>query len=49
MRPLLLGSGENLFADLDLHVLGYECDRSVAGERAVHLFLRRVHGRPRRT
>jgi dihydrofolate reductase len=41
MRPVLLGSGENLFAGLDLHGLGYECARSVAGERATHLFLRK--------
>jgi dihydrofolate reductase len=41
MRPVLLGCGENLFGGLDLHRLGYECAKSVAGERATHLFLRR--------
>jgi len=41
MRPVLLGSGEPLFRGLDLRALGYECTRSVAGERANHLFLRR--------
>ena len=35
------GSGENLFQGLDLHALGYECYRSVAGERATHVFLRK--------
>lgn len=39
MRPVFLGQGENLFAGLDLHQLGYECEKQVAGERAVHLKL----------
>ncbi len=42
LRPVLLGSGENLFGGIDTRSLGYECERSVAGERATHLFLRRV-------
>jgi len=37
----LLGAGEALFADLDLPALGYECARSVAGERATHVVLRK--------
>ena len=41
MRPVLLGSGENLWRDLDLHALGYEVEKSVAGERATHVFLRK--------
>jgi len=41
LRPVLLGSGEELFRDLDLRALGYECEKTVAGERATHLFLRR--------
>jgi dihydrofolate reductase len=41
MRPVLLGEGENLFAGLDLHALGYECAESIAGERATHVFIRR--------
>ncbi len=41
LRPVLLGSGEHLWRDLDLHALGYECVRVVAGERATHVFLRR--------
>jgi dihydrofolate reductase len=39
VRPVLLGSGEALFHGLDLHALGYECARHVAGERAMHVFL----------
>jgi dihydrofolate reductase len=42
MRPVLLGSGEHLLHDIDLRTLGYECTKSVAGERATHLFLRRA-------
>ncbi len=41
IRPVLLGSGEHLWRDLDMHALGYECVKVVAGERATHVFLRR--------
>ncbi len=41
VRPVLLGAGENLFEGLDLRALGYEVERSVAGERATHVFLRK--------
>ena len=41
MRPVLMGQGENLFAGLDLHALGYACDEPVAGERATHCIVRR--------
>lgn len=41
MRPVLLGAGEHLMQDIDLRALGYECVKSVAGERATHVFLRK--------
>src|SRR5512135_275075 len=41
LRPVLLGSGEHLWRDLDLRALGYACTRVVPGERAMHVFLRR--------
>jgi len=41
VRPVLLGSGESLFAGLDTRALGYECARHAAGERALHVFLRK--------
>jgi len=41
MRPVLLGRGEPLMRSLDLRSLGYECTRSVAGERATHFFIER--------
>jgi dihydrofolate reductase len=42
VRPVLLGSGEPLLQDLDLRALGYECAKSIAGERATHVFVRRA-------
>lgn len=41
MRPVLLGRGEPLLRSLDLNALGYECTKSVAGERATHFFIER--------
>jgi dihydrofolate reductase len=41
IRPILLGTGEHLLHDIDLHALGYECWKSVAGERATHVFIRK--------
>jgi dihydrofolate reductase len=43
VRPVLLGSGEALFSGLDWRTLGYECTKSIAGERAMHVFLQRKH------
>jgi len=40
-RPVLIGGGEHLWHGLDLNALGYECHKTVAGERATHLFLRK--------
>ena len=42
LRPVLLGAGESLFADLDVRTLGYECERTIAGERAMHVLLRKA-------
>jgi dihydrofolate reductase len=41
VRPVLLGSGEPLFAGLDLRALGYVCVEAIAGERATHVVLRK--------
>ncbi len=41
VRPVLLGSGEHLLSGLDLRALGYDVAKSVAGERATHVFIRR--------
>jgi dihydrofolate reductase len=42
IRPALLGSGENLFRDMDLRALGYDCVNHTAGERATHVFLKKA-------
>ena len=41
VRPILLGRGENLFAGLDIPGLGYEIAKTVQGERALHVFIRK--------
>jgi dihydrofolate reductase len=42
VRPVLMGKGEHLWEDLDLAALGYECVKTVPGERATHVFLRKT-------
>ena len=42
VSPVLLGSGENLWAGLDMRALGYECTGQRAGERANHVFIGRT-------
>lgn len=41
LRPVILGQGEPLFAGLDFRELGYQVDRMVQGERAVHMFVKK--------
>ncbi len=41
IRPVLLGAGEHLLQGIDLPALGYEVARSLEGERATHVFLRK--------
>jgi dihydrofolate reductase len=41
ISPVLLGSGESLFAGIDLPRLGYRCLRHVQGIRAMHVVLGR--------
>lgn len=41
VAPILLGSGEPLFSNIDLPALGYRVDRSIAGERAAHYIIAR--------
>jgi dihydrofolate reductase len=38
-RPILLGSGENLFAGVDMAALGYHSTEHVATEHAMHVVL----------
>jgi dihydrofolate reductase len=41
MSPVLLGEGEHLFAGINLHQMGFEVARSIAGEKAMHVFMKR--------
>ncbi|HET7547904.1 MAG TPA: dihydrofolate reductase family protein [Usitatibacter sp.] len=41
VSPVLLGKGEPLLQGLDLPALGYEVERHMPGERAVHVFIRK--------
>jgi dihydrofolate reductase len=38
-RPILMGSGENLFAGFDLAALGYRCAENISTEHAMHVVL----------
>jgi dihydrofolate reductase len=40
-RPVFMGSGENLFAGIDLAYLGYRCTQHVSTELAIHARLKR--------
>ncbi len=41
IAPVLLGSGEALFADIDLPALGYRCTARAATAKATHVVLTR--------
>jgi dihydrofolate reductase len=42
IAPALLGSGEHLFAGIDMPMLGYQVAEHVAGEQAIHVVLART-------
>jgi len=41
VRPIFMGSGENLFAGMDLTALGYQSTEHVSTEHATHVVVRR--------
>ncbi|MGH8147272.1 MAG: dihydrofolate reductase family protein [Rhodanobacteraceae bacterium] len=41
ITPVLLGSGERLFADVDMRALGYRCVEHAASRMATHVVLRK--------
>jgi dihydrofolate reductase len=45
VRPVVLGNGEHLWSGLNMRVLGYECEKQVAGERATHVFVTKTGAR----
>ncbi|MCV3209925.1 dihydrofolate reductase family protein [Mesorhizobium sp. YC-39] len=42
ISPMLLGSGENLFAGIDMVKLGYRCSEQVATANATHVIIERA-------
>jgi dihydrofolate reductase len=42
VSPVILGSGENLFTNIDIASLGYKCVKNISSEKAMHLFIKRV-------
>ena len=41
VRPVVLGAGEQLWDGIDMRALGFEVEKQVMGERAMHVFLRK--------
>lgn len=41
ISPVLLGSGENLFSNIDLFSLGYKCTEQKSSENAMHLIIQK--------
>jgi dihydrofolate reductase len=42
VSPVLLGEGEHLFAGINLHQLGFGVSRTVRGENATHIFIKKL-------
>jgi dihydrofolate reductase len=41
LSPVLLGEGENLLTGINLHQLGFKVEKTIAGERATHIVIRK--------
>ena len=41
VSPVILGSGENLYQNLDLASLGYKCNKNISSDKAMHLIIER--------
>ena len=41
VSPVILGSGENFFLNLDLASLGYKCTKNVSSDKAMHLVIKK--------
>ena len=39
VSPVILGSGENLYQNLDLASLGYKCNKNISSDKAMHLII----------
>ena len=42
VSPTILGSGENLFLNLDLKSLGYKCIKHISSDMAMHLVIKKL-------
>jgi dihydrofolate reductase len=42
VSPVLLGSGERLFADVDLIALGYNCSEHTSSDKATHCIIKKI-------
>ncbi len=42
--PVLLGEGEHLFSGMNLHALGFAPHKTIMGENAMHVFIRKMDG-----
>jgi dihydrofolate reductase len=41
VSPIILGSGENLYLNLDLTSLGYKCIKHISSDKAMHLVIKK--------
>src|SRR5579864_4264003 len=41
LSPVLLGEGEHLFSEINLHQLGFGVSRTLPGENATHIFIKK--------
>ena len=41
LSPIILGSGENLYLNLDLTSLGYKCIKHISSDKAMHLVIKK--------
>jgi dihydrofolate reductase len=42
ISPVILGSGENLYLNLDLSSLGYKCIEHISSDKAMHLVIKKT-------
>ncbi|MGA7836838.1 MAG: dihydrofolate reductase family protein, partial [Ignavibacteriaceae bacterium] len=41
VSPIILGSGENLYLNLDITSLGYKCIKYISSDKAMHLVIKK--------
>ncbi|MFI5407491.1 MAG: dihydrofolate reductase family protein, partial [Nitrososphaerales archaeon] len=43
VSPVILGSGENLYLNLNLTSLGYKCIKNISSDKAMHLVIKKIN------